>query len=219
MLAAPALIGYRGVLGALIQELAAAVPNLTCPKCRAYAHFEPLNAREGHPNAPAVGFGICASCKFIVLIHAYESDLKRVIDFFPTAVPKVATDPSVPGPIAEDFREALKCRAVGASKACAAMCRRAIQGTAVKLGAPKKRLIDQIDWLEAERKITPLLNEAAHRVRAFGNTGAHPGEDGLDSVTKEDADDAVAFTEELIDHVFAVAARLGMSSDTAASVE
>ncbi len=195
------------------------MPNLICPNCKALAHFPVANRHEGTPNAKYVITAPCASCGYIIMIYSNDPQANDVKDYFPKGLSRAATDPAVPNPIADDFAEALKCREVKAFKATAAMCRRAVQGTAIQLGAPKGWARDQIDWLADNRKITPLLQTAAHQVRVFGNTGAHPGEDGLDEVTESEADDAILLTEELLDHVFAVAARLGMTPKGEASTE
>lgn len=195
------------------------MPNLVCPNCKALAHFPPSKLVSGTPNAKHVFTAVCQSCQFVVLLYSDDDHCQNVRDFFPKGLSRAATDPAVPKPIADDFAEALKCREVKAFKATAAMCRRAVQGTAIELGAPKKVLMEQIEWLRKNDKITTLLQTAAHKVRVFGNTGAHPGDDGLDEVTEPEADDAIRFTEELLDHVFSVAARLGLTPQEGASTE
>jgi len=61
------------------------------------------------------------------------------------------------------------------------MCRRALEASCLDLGAPKDNVLEKmIDSLEANRKITPYLKEAAHKVRLGGNRGAHPNSAGAD---------------------------------------
>jgi hypothetical protein len=60
--------------------------------------------------------------------------------------------------VADDFSEALRCHWVKAFKACVVMCARAIQGSAIALGAKKKKLTDQIG---CECRLMASVNENA----------------------------------------------------------
>ena len=88
------------------------------------------------------------------------------------------------------------------------MCARAIQGSAIALGAKKKILTDQIDELFAHGKITEALKEFAHEIRVTRNIGAHPDKDGLEDVVEQDASDIVEFTREYLHHVYVMPAKL-----------
>ena len=74
-----------------------------------------------------------------------------------------------------------------------------------KTGEPKKvknDLINQIDWMYAERIITKELKDWAHEVRTVGNSGAHPASaEDSDEVSLQDAADVLdlvrAFCEPL----------------------
>jgi hypothetical protein len=67
--------------------------------------------------------------------------------------------------VAEDFSEALRCQWIKAYKACVVMCARAIQGSAMALGAKKKKLTDQVDELFSQGKITEALKDFAHEIK------------------------------------------------------
>lgn len=111
--------------------------------------------------------------------------------------------PGVPEPILEDLHEAHKCLAVSAFKACAAMCRRALQGAAIEKGAnPKNKLIKQIEEIKGKGELHPKLAELATHIRLVGNSGAHPGEDGLDKVAQEEAEQILGFTEQVLDYLY-----------------
>jgi hypothetical protein len=130
--------------------------------------------------------------------------------------------------VAEDFSEALRCQWIKAHKACVVMCRRAVQASALALGAPKgKKLDQQIDALFAAGKITGPLKDFAHEVRLTGNKGAHPDkdaaastttspdaadraedDDNLQDVSEKDADDIVEFTREYLHHIYVMPAKL-----------
>src|SRR6266704_5107267 len=88
------------------------------------------------------------------------------------------------------------------------MCARAIQGSAIALGAKKKKLTDQIDELFSQGKITEALKDFAHEIRITRNLGAHPDKDGLEEVSEQDASDIVEFTREYLHHVYVMPAKL-----------
>lgn len=156
----------------------------------------------------------CESCKGFVLVigehpaHVLDYSLVAV---YPLGKPNDTVSPEVQQAakgVADDFAEALRCQWVKSYKACVVMCARAIQGSAIALGAKKKRLTDQIDELFAQGKITEALKDFAHAVRVTRNMGAHPDKDGLEEVTEQDAKDIVEFTREYLHHVYVMPAKL-----------
>jgi hypothetical protein len=169
----------------------------------------------------------CQSCKKFVLVTGFRNSQGQPFGLdqvFPLGKPNDEVDTNVPPPIASDFSEALRCQWIRAFKGCVVMCRRAVQASALKFGAPKnKRIVDQIDWLFEQGKITEFLKDFAHEVRLTGNVGAHPDKDSgatetdglgnpetdaLDEVTPQDAEDMIAFTREYLHHVYVMPAKL-----------
>jgi hypothetical protein len=206
-----------------------------CPHCGSQSYFHPSathieNTGQG-TDQRGVSAAKCQSCKNFVLVlgfrnaHGYPFQLTAV---YPLGKPKDEVDANVSPSIAADFSEALRCQWIKAYKGCVVMCRRAVQASALKLGAPKKQKLDkQIDWLFGQGKITEALKDFAHEVRLTGNVGAHPdrnsGEqpvpqvdqseddpetDALEDVTPKDADDIVEFTREYLHHVYVMPAKL-----------
>jgi hypothetical protein len=88
------------------------------------------------------------------------------------------------------------------------MARRAIQGMCIDLGAPDKKLVEQIDWLEERRLITPQMRDVAHRIRLGGNTGAHPDKDGLNDVDEPEAKALLEFLDDFIRFTYEIRGRL-----------
>lgn len=109
---------------------------------------------------------------------------------------------SIPEEVARDYKEAVRCHDVTAPRAAVAMFRRALQSSAIERGVRKGDLFEQINELESRQIITRQLSEWAHTIRAFGNIGAHPDEDGLQDVTSEDADEITRFMEKYLDYVY-----------------
>ena len=142
---------------------------------------------------------------------------------YPLGQPDDSVAEEIPTNIQPDFKEALRCLWVNAYNATAEMCRRAIESSCLDLGAPKKAVLeDMIDWLADQRKITPFLQEVAHKIRLGGNRGAHPTASAPDSqpatpplanapianIEKEHAEAIVKFTREFFHHVYVVPKQL-----------
>ena len=128
-------------------------------------------------------------------------------EHYPLGKPDETLGDGIPDKIASAVKEGVRCRWVKSYRACAVMCRRAIQASAIELGAsPNKKLNDQIDELAARNIITSSLQKFAHEIRDVGNIGAHP--DKLDDVSERDADDIMAFTIQYLEHVYVMPAKL-----------
>ena len=108
------------------------------------------------------------------------------------------------------------------------LCRGSLEASCLNLGAPKDKVLEKmIDWLEAQRMITPYLKEAAHKIRLGGNRGAHPPatpvaptatpliaptaplppiaagtSSPVERIEKEHAEAIVEFTREFFHHVY-----------------
>jgi len=136
---------------------------------------------------------------------------------YPLGKPNDEVASEVPEKIATDFSEALRCQFVNSYNATAEMCRRAIQASCLDLGAkPKDGIMDQIDWVHSQGKITTPLRDVAHKIRLGGNRAAHPNDDE-DPISPEEADAVIAFTRHYLDHVYVVPARLGTIDFTKAA--
>lgn len=156
----------------------------------------------------------CSSCgRFSLLADGYAARLENRHEVIvPHEFRTLVSTTYVPEPIAADYVEAVRCLQAGLNKAAAAMARRAVQSTCIHLlaglnpeGGMPERLYPQIDALRDAGEFTNRLHRLAHQVRIFGNNGAHPGEDGLDTVTPEEAEQTVDFLEHLLQHVFILA--------------
>jgi hypothetical protein len=173
----------------------------------------------------------CQGCgRFILGITEQPSNGGNHIykEHYPVGSPDETVADEVPDHIKEDFKEALRCLWVKAYNATAEMCRRAMEASCLNLGAPSNLVLEKmIDWLEAQRIITPYLKEAAHKVRLGGNRGAHPpatpvvptptpmivstvslppittvATAPVERIEKEHAEAMVEFTREFFHHVY-----------------
>ena|ERR1700675_1423180 len=191
--------------------------NGECPHCSpTISYFHPVATHVEHLPTGAhriISAARCESCKGFVLVLGDRNPPHppQLAAVYPLGKPNdtvaLEVQQSAKG-VADDFAEALRCQWIKAYKACVVMCARAIQGSAIALGATKKRLTDQIDELFSQGKITEALKDFAHEIRVTRNIGAHPDKDGLEDVTEQDASDIVEFTREYLHHVYVMPAKL-----------
>lgn len=148
----------------------------------------------------------CAACDLPTIRGLYADPTDDELILFPPAGwQRVKNVEKVPGPIRADYDEAVRCLTAGASKAAAAMARRAAQGVCVERGANTGKVLrDQIDELGKKGELTQRLVDLSHGVRVLGNSGAHPGNDGLEEVSREEAEQAIDFLEHLLSHVYII---------------
>lgn len=152
----------------------------------------------------------CQNCQGVIFAVASRNPQMAILDFkenYPVENPEESVDKNIPTGVRDDYVEALRCRSVTAHKACVVMCRRSLQSSCRNFKASGKQLIDQIDDLAGNGRITAALKDMAHDIRKLGNAGAHPDEDGLGDVTKEDSDDIVEFTRQYFEHVYVMPAK------------
>ena len=150
-----------------------------------------------------VHLGECPFCRrhIVVITDRKVIDDSKLIDYEPKLY-KVTASEFIPQNIREDFIEAKMCLQINAIKAAATMSRRALQNSAFEKGAPDKRLIEQLKWMLDQGIITKSLYDLAEKIRIIGNDAAHPSKDGIDQVTKEEAETIVKFLEKYLDHVY-----------------
>jgi hypothetical protein len=179
-----------------------------CPHCQKHTSIQVANAKykgqySGMYDTPAIWqkdesstwwIGICNSCLEPVLV------LNKCDIIYPHELPS-PTDNNIPDPMRTDLIEAKTCFGVSAFRGCAVLARRAIQSTCIDKGAIKGDLINQLNDLKANGKITKDLHEWATVVRWIGNDAAHPNKD---QVKKEDAEDILKLAEQFL-HVIYVA--------------
>jgi hypothetical protein len=117
--------------------------------------------------------------------------------------------PAMPPPVASDWAEAHMALSVGLWKSAVIMARRAVQGVCLDKGAGgKKTLHQQINELSGTQTLHPTLVEWSHKIRSFGNIGAHPGDDGLADVDQAEARGVVDFLDQLLVYVYEMPDRL-----------
>lgn len=190
---------------------------IECPHCGTLTTLH-LRDQWATPTRESSGANVafaawsCASCGQPIVGEAAPDVIEGVLPVpgfsWPTRMSSPPLPPNLPTEVADDAKAAHRCLAIGQWRASAAMARRAIQGACIDKGAPAKRLVEQIDWLEAQRLITPLMKDVAHTIRLEGNTGAHPDRDGLRDVGEGEAHAVVGFLDDFIKYVYEIPGRL-----------
>ena len=106
---------------------------------------------------------------------------------------------SIPESIRRQVVEARACLEANAYTACVVMVRRTLEGVAKHKNAQGRSLAESLRRLRENQTIDGQLVEWASALRVLGNQGAHFSED---DVTLEDAQDALALAETLLEHVY-----------------
>ena len=171
-------------------------PAITCPWCGVLTPPRPeWDATEWKTIR-------CLECSNVTLLHFKQGHAEP--DLYPSS-PKASADHRIPSPIRDDFIEAQKDFSIGSHKSAVVMCRRALQAAAVEKGATKgKKLWEQIDELANQHVIIPEMAKMAHQIRLEGNIGAHPDEDGLEDIAKDDATEVIDFTEAFLAAIYVI---------------
>jgi hypothetical protein len=112
--------------------------------------------------------------------------------------------PSVPTGLRSEWEEAQTCFRAKAYSACVVMVRRTLEGTCADQGVKETALARSLKKLADKGLVDETLAQWADALRIVGNKGAHfTGE----PVPREDAEDALAFAEALLDHIYVLRKR------------
>ncbi|MFI1018080.1 DUF4145 domain-containing protein [Streptomyces sp. NPDC020965] len=119
--------------------------------------------------------------------------------------PQVAVlAPGIPAPIAREMVEARACFDAKLYTAAAVMVRRTLEGMCIEQGMKKRNLFQALQELRDDGKIEGRLFDWAQALRVIGNQGAHFSEE---SVTREDAADALSLAEALLNYIYVFTAK------------
>jgi len=189
-------------------------PNKTsylCPFCGVLTTITPLRWTLDHwickCDNDKCGKTFYAKVKYTggIIGHAGEKSLLSfdIVETYPKYVPEKHI--SIPQNVWSDYLEACKCFNVEAFKGTVVMCRRMLQNVCLDRGAKKKNA--KGEWISLRNQIKEafpekdyeLIHSIADGVKYFGDYGAHPQDDGIDSVKKEDAKELLDFTYNLLE--------------------
>jgi hypothetical protein len=185
---------------------------LECSNCEAivdakevaqHKYIDPIKWEEDdgtegeYPFDARVVLVSCPKCNHPMLAYDDEGTEGEFVRIYPPRDRNL--HPSVPEPIRNAFTEARTCFRAKAFVAAAIMCRKTLEGICLAHGAKSRSLAAALKELKEKGIIENRLFEWAEELRAIGNEAAH----GVQFIAKrEDAEDALQFTEALIEYVF-----------------
>lgn|SRR6266566_2944339 len=197
--------------------------NGECPHCGKQATFPTFTSTYGERNHETgwpirqVGAARCIACHRYILaivkaVSTGQSSFQWVYEaHFPLGDPDDALSEDIPLAVRTDFQEAIRAEWIRAYKATVLMCRRSLQTSCDMEKASGNDLYTQIDDLVAKQKITQPLKDMAHRIRLLGKKGAHGDYSDIDdSITPQDASDAITFMRHYFEHVYILPAKLAV---------
>ena len=157
--------------------------SLECPYCNTKCQFEPIG--QAYPckvkqlsDREQIFHRAyrCTNCEGNVVTewkhNSYYDEYWPLI-YHPSVgewKPKVSLDCITNNEVKEDFEEAIKCYNHGFYNASMIMSRRAIQQEMDSKKAEGGNLYEQIESMEISKNLKTML----HKVKNFGNYGAHP---------------------------------------------
>ncbi|MGW1605906.1 DUF4145 domain-containing protein [Streptomyces eurythermus] len=176
-----------------------------CPVCRkkvlAEVHgevVEPPDDEIGREDPCRVLLVACTICgTAMVLASDYlhgPNEWESPENVWPNGAPML----DAPYRVGRAFQEAYRCfHQANAYAATATMARRTLELVCKDQGATGGTLARMVEWLQQNNKIEGRLLDWATALRFVGNDGAHG-----DTVNRQDAEDALAFTEALLEHIY-----------------
>lgn len=108
--------------------------------------------------------------------------------------------------IRDDFKEASICLSASCYKASMVMSRRLLQRCLKEQGYKERILPQAIDHAIADGVLRKPLQELAKEIKEYGNFGAHPDDDQLDNIGKEEATTILGFSRLLIEEFYEIPA-------------
>ncbi len=157
---------------------------------------------------------VCPKCDapFFIkeVLSGVPGEFESIADetvLYPAAVP--ASFKTTPEPVKRAYEQALSCYSSSAFEACALMCRRSLEALCRSQGVQSGNLDNKLKQLAQQQVIDVRLAEWAHGIRIVGNEAAHDTDTEL---SKEDAKDALDFTEALLTYVFVLNERFATFS-------
>jgi hypothetical protein len=130
--------------------------------------------------------------------YQYSEDKETILEFPFPGFSEIDREKIKSPVILENLDEGMRCLAANSPKGAIVNFRRALQAAVLILGAEGDDLYKQIDDLYKKELIRAKTRDIAHKIRAFGNLGAHPfeikitktgeiKEDNFSNLTLEDA--------------------------------
>ncbi len=173
-----------------------------CPHCKAKCQFNTQgNQYTCKIDNSVQQAWVCSNCNGVIVARFVPPQNINQSKVYPLIKinPKINID-KLPDNIKNDYVESLEDYSNGAYISCVIMCRRAIQQSCLDKGVKKKNLYEQIEELDIDNN----LKQLAHKLRFWGNNGAHPDILLDESINEQDAKLAIDFTEKFLQYVYII---------------
>ena len=169
----------------------------------------PIDEVDAEYHGDTYSVALCGRCNSPFLI---KQSLYGVPGEFETITSELVLFPQssrlpadgIPEPVQRAYEQAHRCYSASSYEACALMCRRCLEALCKSQSVSGRSLQAKLDALSESGAIDNRLSQWAHGIRVVGNEAAHDVDTEL---TKNDARDALDFTEALLMYVFALTAR------------
>jgi hypothetical protein len=191
-----------------------------CFKCNSRAFVEPMTETvEKYVTYPFEDdFYVTVTCKvcysIMLIAHPKERgghpnhDPRTARVLWPVGHREIST--KVPESLRLEHSEARSCYNNNAYTAAVVMVRRTLEGVCADNGVKKTPLFKALEQMKENGLIEGRLLEWAQELRVLGNEGAHfTGH----RVSREDAQDALALAEALLDYLYVFSAQFAEFKD------
>lgn len=146
-----------------------------------------------------VSYGIfqCQACEERFVAKQQKCKDEDWVVAYPVLHKPVAEE--IPEPIKGEFEEASLCFAVGAYRACASMCQRTLESLC------QNKKVSGLNQLLDKGIISQGLFDRATEIRLWAGIIKHQR---IESVSKEDAEQLLAYLEVILNHIYVEPKRL-----------
>ncbi|MGW4565457.1 DUF4145 domain-containing protein [Streptomyces sp. NPDC004561] len=178
---------------------------LECPHCERMSFLDAWVTYEDIPRPDEdfwpthytlLGCGICRQAQLWKSAEGPDGSDESEERLWP---PVAALAQGIPAAIQREMIEARACFDAKLYTAAAVMVRRSLEGMGIEQGTKKRALFQALQELRDNGKIEGRLFDWAQALRVLGNQGAHFSEE---SVSREDAADALSLAEALLNYVY-----------------
>lgn len=142
-------------------------------------------------------------CRRLVLMVTSQG---KLLDVYPVGTFELDSLVPIADEIRADFREAGLCLGAGCPKASMIMSRRVLQRCLKEQGCAQRELLSAIDHAIQQDILRKPFHPIATEIKEYGNLGAHPDDDQLTNVTRENAQQILDFARLLIHDLYEVPA-------------
>ncbi len=184
---------------------------VNCPKCNTRTVAVSMTRLIDEDMPPWEGVHVVVECKicYQIMLINHQWDDKSAYRFresnkvlWPNSGREMST--KIPESLRLEHKEARSCFSSAAYTATVVMVRRTLEGVCAENGVKKQPLIKALQQMQSDGLIEGRLLEWAEGLRVLGNDGAHfTGR----RVSREDAQDALALAEALLDYLYVFSAQ------------